>query len=182
MKSLLLKGTILPPLSYFGLILRSWLWPGNMKRNSNTWDLYNVHILSKDLKYLQSRLQIWEIMIQQKPESWTNAGQVAWGVNPLAKSMIKQGQSWLGRAGLNFSSQIYIINRQFYPFWNPTPTSRLLPRVKTRGSRLVLVTTHQDKKQEQGNTFISIWPRRQGLGGLIWEAIPSKNETKVSVH
>lgn len=82
-KSLLIKGIILPPLSCFGLILRFWLGPGNMKRNGNTWDLYNVHILSKDLKYLQSRLQIWEITTQWKPESWTNAGWVAWGVKSL---------------------------------------------------------------------------------------------------
>lgn len=57
-KSLLIKGIILPPLSCFGLILRSRVGTVNMKRNGNTWALHNVHILSKDLRYLQSRLQI----------------------------------------------------------------------------------------------------------------------------
>lgn len=49
MKSLLIKGIILSPLSCFGLILRSRLGMVNMKRNGNIWDLYHVHIYPRIL-------------------------------------------------------------------------------------------------------------------------------------
>lgn len=35
--------------------------------------------------------------------------------NPLAKSMIKQGQGWLARAGLNFSFQTHPIRPSVLP-------------------------------------------------------------------
>lgn len=68
MKSLLVKGIMFPPLSCFGLILRSQLGPGNMEGWQCLVFISHTHLF-KDPKHLQSHLQIWETTIQWKPDS-----------------------------------------------------------------------------------------------------------------